>query len=157
MYKAVTKGARVLNIVDAFKQTGLNEKGEPRLAIARADWRTVQFSASRANQWHEGNSGHFWRHWRKTAEQIYLPDNTFDQKAIVNGQLSTAVPHIPPEVRPNIALSNFHILFEVEEWTAYPVDPFLLRRIAGDLYIVVAEWELTELEASLLGSMRSGN
>lgn len=38
-----------------------------------------------------------------------------------------------------------------------PVDPFLLKHIMGDTYAVIAEWELTELEASLLGSMRSGN
>jgi len=66
------------------------------------------------------------------------------------------VPHIPPPIRPQIHLRNFHILFEVEKWNEYPVDPYLLRRIEGHLFVVVAEWELTALEAALLGSM-TGN
>lgn len=37
LYKAVSKGARVINVAEAFRATGLNEKGQPKLAIARAD------------------------------------------------------------------------------------------------------------------------
>lgn len=68
--------------------------------------------------------------------------------------LRSAVPHIPPSIRPEFALSNYHILFEVKEWAVYPVDPFLLRRISGMLFVVEAEWELTELEVMLLSSMQ---
>ena len=68
-------------------------------------------------------------------------------------QLRTHVPHVPPDVRPRFKLSNYHILFEVKAWEEYNVDPFLLRRIAGHLYVVEAEWELTELEASLLKAL----
>jgi hypothetical protein len=69
--------------------------------------------------------------------------------------LKSAVPHIPANLRPKFKLNNYHILFEVQNWEEYPVDPFLLKRVVGNLFIVIAEWELTELEASLLGSMRS--
>jgi len=65
-------------------------------------------------------------------------------------------PHIPPALRPKINLKNFHILFEVQSWEEYPVDPFLLRRIQGNLFLIIAEWELTPLEASLLEAMKKG-
>ena len=66
-------------------------------------------------------------------------------------------PHIPPDVRPRFAPHNYHILFEVEEWQAYPVDPFLMSRIPRMLFIIEAEWELLSLEADLLASMMQGN
>jgi hypothetical protein len=158
LYKAVANGARVLNLVEAFRASGLNELGQPKLAIAVASWRTVYFSPG-SNRF-RGVSD-FWRQESTTPTakfyEIKLPSDTFAGHRDHN-MLSSPVPHIPPNIRPRIALSNFHILFEVEKWSVeYPVDPFLLRHISGDLYVVVAEWELTELEASLLGPMRRGN
>jgi hypothetical protein len=66
------------------------------------------------------------------------------------------VPHIPPACRPKFGLHNYHILFEVQEWKAYPVDPFLMRRVMGNLFVVEAEWDLTPLEVELLSSMSGG-
>ena len=40
---------------------------------------------------------------------------------------------------------------------SYTVDPFLMRRISGVLFIIEAEWELSPLEAELLASMMQGN
>lgn len=149
LYKRVKEGGRVINLVNAFGQTGLNEKDEPRLAIAAADWRTVYFH----RHWHSYGFSRT-RVWNKNATRlnITLPGNTFDRRA-VDKVLYSPVPHVPPNVRPRFALSNYHILFEVKEWKTYPVDPFLLRHIDGYLYVVEAEWELTELEAMLLGAM----
>lgn len=152
LYQAVSKGARVVNILEAFKTTGLNELGQPKLAIARADWKDCNCCLS-SSGWARFQPE---RYCRKSSQIVHLPEGTFKGGKFLT-DLHTAVPHIPPSVRPKIALSNFHILFEVEKWETYPVDPFLLRHIAGHLYVVIAEWELTELEASLLGSMRSGN
>jgi hypothetical protein len=65
------------------------------------------------------------------------------------------VPHIPPGLRPAHHLRNYHILWEAE-WHPVappaPRDPALLRRIAGDVFAVVAVWELTELERAVLGA-----
>src|SRR4026208_988677 len=41
LYKAVAKGARVMNLAAAFTKTGRNPPFYPRLAIARADWKVV--------------------------------------------------------------------------------------------------------------------
>ncbi len=168
LYKAVSKGARVVNIAEAFKETGLNELGQPKLAIARADWRVVHFFPKRSivvrenNFWAQSNlqgAGSFSdtdRFIPNAYSKTYsLPAHTFSEKLVVKN-LRSRVPHIPPRLRPTIHLRNFHILFEVDSWEEYPIDPFLLRRIEGHLFVVVAEWELTKLEASLLSSM-NGN
>lgn len=174
LYQSVSKGARVLNLVAAFRQTGLNERGEPRLAIARADWGVVQFhprmGPNQQYSWHatdgaggfrRGGPGGGWAQWnfQATAQNISLPGGTFDDKALVRTGLSSPVPHIPPHCRPQgrLGLTHYFVLFEVLSWKQYPVDPFLLRRISGHLYVVEAEWELTELEAGLLSAMRGGN
>lgn len=164
LYRAIKKGARVLNVAQAFKETGLNDLGQPKLAIARADWKTVWCYPRRGmldNWWPHGAVGftddaHSFN-GNATARNYCTPDNTFDDGLLVKQtKLSSPVPHMPPSIRPHNHFDKFHILFEVEEWTTYPVDPYLLKRIHGDLFVVIAEWELTELEASLLGSMRQG-
>jgi len=40
---------------------------------------------------------------------------------------------------------------------SFTVDPFLMRRISGMLFIIDAEWELSQPEAELLASMMQGN
>ncbi len=162
LYKAVSNGARVINVANAFKLTGLNEKGQPKLAISRADFKDVWFHPRRALNGFSGTAtGAFspdrWFKSQNTAMGFGLPANTFDNEKLVGGSIHSRVPHIPPGIRPTIHLRNFHILFEVQNWKVYPVDPFLMRRIEGNLFIIVAEWELSELEAMLLGSMTTGN
>lgn len=64
------------------------------------------------------------------------------------------VPTVPPALRPKAKLDGYHILFEAE-WAIEPlppVDPALLKHIAGDLYAVVAMWDLTELERAVLAA-----
>lgn len=43
------------------------------------------------------------------------------------------------------------ILWEAEWQAVPPKDPALLRHLGGDLYAVVAVWDLTELERAVLG------
>ncbi len=158
LYKAVSNGARVINVANAFKITGLNDKGQPKLAIARADHKAIWFHPRKTFYAFAGTGGggfspERWWKAQNTQMNYALPANTFDNEKLTRNSLKSRVPHIPPRLRPTIHLRNFHILFEVENWEEYPVDPFLMRRIEGHLFVVVAEWELTELEASLLSSM----
>src|SRR5688500_6094821 len=74
LYQKVSKGARVIDINEAFRSTGLNEFDQPKLAIARADWRTVFFRCGDSN-----GAGVFKDHtnWRRYVADIALPDGTF--------------------------------------------------------------------------------
>jgi len=154
VFKAVRKhDARVINIVDAFRQTGLNELGQPKLAIAQADWKDVfcfrgwDSPRSRYDVSFFDSTGPY-----REAGRLRFSEDIFPQR--LQRTLKSPVPHIPANLRPKFKLSNYHILFEVQKWEEYPVDPFLLKRVVGNLFIIIAEWQLTELEASLLGSMR---
>lgn len=162
IYKAVGKGKRLLDVGRAFRDTGLHKNGYPKLAIARANTDEVHFHPRQTfdNSWSvQSGSGGFsprreWDH-RATRMNFALPLATFDNDRLVRGAvLRSNVPHVPPELRPAGSLGAYHILFEAT-WIAYPVDPFLLRHLAGMLFTVEQEWELTELEASLLSAMHS--
>jgi len=71
-----------------------------------------------------------------------------------NSAWRAMAPIVPPALRPQHALSGYHVLFEAE-WSRHsppaPVDPALLKHIGGELYAVVCMWELTELERAVLG------
>lgn len=155
LYAAVSKGARVLNLAAAFKQTGLNEFKQPKLAMARADWQMVH-----CYRWSETGTGWGLRFTHRNTGRNYVSDVRVPMgmgyNEIFDSRIRSRVPHVPPSCRPKYSLSNYHILFEVEKWEEYPVDPFLLRRIEGMLFVVEAEWELTPLEASLLSAMTHG-
>lgn len=71
----------------------------------------------------------------------------------------TLVPPIPFHLRPNGDAEKYFILWEVEHWEEWhpstaPGDPLLLERIAHPIYLVVAQWDLSELEKRILESFR---
>ncbi len=71
----------------------------------------------------------------------------------------TMVPAIPFHLRPNGDASRYFIMWEVDKWSEVrprspPGDPLLLERIAHPIYVVVAQWDLTELEKRILESFR---
>jgi len=47
-------------------------------------------------------------------------------------------------------LDRFHILWEADWHLDPPQDPALLRRLMGDLWVVLAVWDLTSLERAVL-------
>jgi len=151
MYKAASKGTRIIDVAAAWKSTGLKDTPQgayPRLALARADWARCFFDKWNKEFRDEQRSMRAREHW------IRVPDDTWNWNAVGRSVVGTAVPFMPPSVRPKRWLSTYHILFEVEKWTQYPADPFLLKHITGWLFVVEAEWELTELERALLQGLR---
>jgi hypothetical protein len=155
LYRAIRGGARIMHLYDAFRQTGLNDKGQPKLAIARADWRTVHLIHRIDRRVACGFSSDPVWNYRATRRNIVLPAGTFgmDEEKLTWGRLYSPVPYVPPNVRPAYHLRNYHILFEVEQWSVYPHDPYLLKHVGGPLYQVMAEWDLTPLEVSLFGEI----
>lgn len=156
-YAALAAGTPLLNLTEAFAQTGLGEDGRPRLAIARADRKQVtvtvrpislEFDTLRKSRWgYEGSL------------LITIP---FTSATHTHRYGYALVPMVPADVRPSGSLRDYFILWEVEQWSDRPLlawpdrDPYLLKHLAGDLYVVVAEWELTELERAVMTGRRQG-
>jgi hypothetical protein len=59
------------------------------------------------------------------------------------------VPIIPAPIRPTRRLDQYHILWEAD-WQAAPTDPILLQKLTGNLFVILAAWDLTELERAVL-------
>ena len=66
------------------------------------------------------------------------------------GDARAMVPPVPPVHRPVSSLGNYHVLFEAIWEQVAPKDPALLKHIGGDLYVVCATWDLTEIERTVL-------
>jgi hypothetical protein len=163
-YGHMQHGGKVIDIYKAFKDSGEKEPGHPKIAIVRADGRKCYCTRLRdgAAVFSHDSGGRSWggprgsSTARKTYGEIQVPENTFswDYHPWDKRVLSTIAPIIPPvimieSVRFN--LSNYHILFEVEEWKLEPpVDPILLKQINGSLFAVLAHWDLTEIERAII-------
>lgn len=95
---------------------------------------------------------------------IELPGDFTAGEPLANGNSwwkrnawSAMVPIVPPKHRPAGAstLGSYLVLWEVDDWVwtkipQPPGDPALLRRLGGDIYAVLATWDLTELEKLVL-------
>ncbi len=147
MYKAASRGKRIIDVSAAWKSTGLKD-GYPRLALARATWGECHFS-----KWNKEFRDHR-QNLRAREHFIRIPDDVWNWRECGDRDAMAPVPFMPPSVRPKRWLSSYHILFEVESWKQYPTDPFLLWHITGWLFVVEEEWELTELERALLAGLR---
>lgn len=163
-YRAAANGQRLINVQHAMHAVGLNEHGEPKLAMARADWTGCVFhphvQIGQNGPGHTPGAGTFTCSRRLDARLrtncFSVPRDTFNADLLTRTGLFSPVPYIPPELRPRPSVLNrFFVLFEVDCWQVYPVDPFLLRHIAGPFYAIEAEWELSSLEVSLLSALAS--
>lgn len=159
-YRAAARGLPVIVLPDVVARGGWFPNGLPRLAVIRADatqcfltssddggMRTLTYADT---AWDRGRA-RVGRH----RVQIRVPRPSAETNR--PWRASTIVPLIPPEFRPKASrLWRFHVLWEVESWTLEPPrDPALLRHVRGDLWAVVAVWDLTDLERAVL-SARGG-
>lgn len=172
-YEALAKGTPLLVLSDVIAAAPRDEKGRPRLAIARADQPQVKYTRTR-HQAFERFSIEFGRRWGRRFRDgtIDVPttgvtpdfpapadrerpwsDSTTDGFALI--------PMVPPDVRGRRDLSKYFILWEVERWSdtvlrAGPdIDPYLLTKIGEDLFAVVGEWDLTDVERAVMRDRRT--
>jgi len=162
-YRAAAKGFKLIDIYKAFETTGLKPEGTPKLAIVRADSGTAYFHKR------DNGSGIFSRHrtvpnWGKQEykSNVELPEGIFPNWVDKDGKtlsiwsgssgVETNVPVVPAHLLPEKTLDNYYILFEVDKWSPIaPVgDPYLLERVNENTFIVLAEWDVTEVEASIM-------
>jgi hypothetical protein len=149
IYRQIAKGHQVISVEDAIRKAGVDELGRPKLAIMRADQKEVicdtgytdwvtfkNVYGSRAAEWC------FRIPWRNRGG----PNRWQDSRALL--------PRIPPQFRPAHGdLSNYHLLWEAD-WTDIPRDPYLLKRLSKDAWVVLAAWDLTDVEVSVLRAQR---
>jgi hypothetical protein len=163
-YKQLAEGRSIINLVDVMKEAGVDELHRPSFAIARADAAHVWFT--KTSQYLRFSTYAGPAEYRAKRHNIEFSPNLWpecsNQCYIINPhikhprRLRAMVPLIPPHLRPSNALSNYHILWDVKgAWEEVPPrDPFLLKRIEGDLYAVLAVWDLTDLEMQVLKGVR---
>lgn len=169
-YKQLAGGVTLLRLSETLLAGGLvtrtddwgdaNSVGLPNLAVARADSRrvytngvqrdgTITFSCALTPNW---------RQLSEARENIIRVDSVFGEGDFKTRQTnviwSALTPPVPPRYRPE-RLGGYHVLFEVEDWQREPQppggDPALLKHVGGDLWAVVATWDLSPLEAAVLG------
>jgi hypothetical protein len=71
------------------------------------------------------------------------------------GAWSAMVPVTPPKHRPSRGFSGCKVLWEADDWAwqtlpAPPGDPALLKHVGGDIYAVLATWDLSPVEQLVL-------
>lgn len=163
-YRAAARGLPVIHLPTVIEQGGRFANGLPRLAIVRATARDcfVDMNWWRGADDHDVITYADRRDDRGRAAvgayrvEVSVPSVSVDRRSRAHGG-RTIVPLIPPRHRPRRRrLHLFHILWEVERWDPTPpVDPALLRHIRGDLWSVVATWDLTPLERAVLSARTS--
>jgi hypothetical protein len=151
-YRQIALGHQIISLRDTIRIAGEDGLHRPKLAIARADNRSVSVRITRggAVRFFGGSQRSDHRDPR-TADSLELPAGTLP--GWTGGEWETwanaIAPSIPPRFRP-AQLDHYHLLWEAT-WQRPPVDPALLRAIGDGLYVVVATWDLTALEQAVLG------
>ena len=147
IYKRIAAGKLVIRALASIAAAGLDAAGLPKLAIMRADQRKVRVSL-----WN--NECRF-----QPAVSSYAKDRYF-QITMLGANGSTRdrmadVPLIPVHLRPREHLEKYHVLWEAD-WNQYPTDPYLLRRFGADAWVVVAAWDLTDVERAVMSNRLHG-
>lgn len=144
IYRAISQGKVVIDALAAIRRAGLDTRNRPLLAICKADAELCRFDANGDHATFGAVTGNFG--WRSVTNKIKVPWSGIGHSA----RGAAKVPRIPPQHRPTSAkLENYHILWEAD-WTDIPTDPYLLRRIGKDAWIVLAAWDLTPVERAVL-------
>jgi hypothetical protein len=170
-YEALAAGTPLLSLQQAFRRlfeleeatpgTGFDEKHRPRIAVARADRQQVRF------RWN-GTRFNFdtSKNWGDYPQLIRNVDVGQQRPRGTNPIGYALVPMIPADVRNRMSERGLggprkhFILWDVEAWSDRRIeaepdrDPLLLLPIGDaattDLYAVVDEWDLTEVERYIM-------
>jgi hypothetical protein len=161
LYRHLSEGAKVIDIYEVFKNCEKGESGEPKIAIAPASYKEIELrkeDRGRARFTEPGN-------WNGMVADVSLPEGTFiwevetektewgEREDIVRKRVRTKVPVIPALLIPESkSLDGYYILFEVDEWNEVPAtkDPYLLKRINANAFVVLAEWYVSEVELAVM-------
>jgi hypothetical protein len=154
-YRAAKRGLQVIRLTQAIAMGGFFESsGLPRIAVAGATWSEchviwnsddIVFNEDGA---YYGNRGAL---VGRNSVRVPMRDTAIPvMRSWRRGR--APIPLVPPRHRPKLRrLKHCHVLWEVEQWNSVPAkDPALIKHIRGDLWSVLAVWDLTELERAIL-------
>lgn len=153
-YRAAARGLPIISLSTAVAAGGFFDNGLPHIAVCRADATTcrVDWQGPDALVFRDEHAVNRW--WREPRALVGLHTVTVraERPSGVIRSGTTVVPPVPPRHRPKRGrIGRFHILWEVERWDPTPPrDPALLRHIRGDLWAVLATWDLSEVERHVL-------
>jgi hypothetical protein len=165
-------GGKIINVTESIKKAGINADGDPKLAIVRADSPFV-FCLKHANGtcgfYRSVESNPFGYEKKNLIVEAKTPDlqvsfgsyvwqhrkgyETSQDWGIERRRIRAPTPLIPPSILQNIKtnLCNYSVLWEVEKWeNIVPKDPMLLKQLTDNLFVVLASWDLTDLERAVL-------
>jgi hypothetical protein len=155
-YALLASGKVIIRAIESIKQAGLNREFLPKLALAPATaeycyifrQRNGSLVMSPRPEHHRPNKKQF----RFGEQSFVFPAESF-KNSWGHSEHKALVPPIPLHLRPKRGLQNYHVLWEAEWQRIPPRDPYLLRRIGeSDMWLVVAHWDLTEVERAALAT-----
>ena len=168
-YRQLAKGRMLVDVRGAIIGAGFDEDHRPKLAIARADqpfvWWRRSFYSQHGHIRCLNSSPLTGRYNEQSGSRVFCfavprteawPECDDKCPPIHRRDAKAMVPIIPPRYRADAHLPRCHILWGVQgAWESDPPkDPFLLKRVHGDLFAVLAVWDLTELERAVLKGIR---
>lgn len=165
-YRAIAQGKVVIRALESVVSAGLKPDTFPKLALTRADAPccTVTMATDGGAVFHGAEPNRRWGGYsridKQASSEIRLRAGAFPTRAWEweweSGKMKAlaVVPQAPLHLRPKQAdMRKYHILWEAEWSPTPPRDPMLLRRIGmADLWVVVAHWDLTEVERAALAT-----
>ena len=161
-YHLLSKGRVIIKALESIRTAGLNRDFLPKLALTSAlakHCRLVRYRDGQFSMSPRTNSPRSMKNVYNFRENTFnFPAESFpmswDRKSRSGrSEHEALVPIIPLHLRPKRGLQNYHILWEAEWERLPPRDPYLLRRIGkADLWVVVAHWELTQVEMAALAT-----
>lgn len=151
-YREIARGGVVIKALESIASAGLGADGLPRLAIGRADLTHIHCRLSNDGSGVFASEATMHRSNAAKSLRIAMPPGSFKGAGHI-WRARAVMPLIPIHLRPRHALENYHVLWEAEWQPIPPRDPYLLRRIGdGDLWLVLAAWDLTEVERAAMAS-----
>lgn len=146
IYKRIAQGKTVIRALESIRAAGMNEQNMPKLAICRADAQLCYFRRN-------SNECKFQtKRWPRSNDRRGVVSVPWPGLNLQHPDGEAVVPIIPVHLRPKRGLANYYILWEAEWTRTYPTDPYLLRRFGGDTWLVVAAWDLTDVERAVMSS-----
>lgn len=165
-YRALASGRPIINLRETIAAGGCFDDDNyalPRLAVARAfdSWVTVTRDFVGRLTFHTSSNRNV--AWKLDLGRVMRPLNSSIGEYATYGSRRAMVPPVPIGTRMRLGAPRRGgwrprlTLFEVGEWAwtpRPPGDPALLRHVGGDLYVVEATWDLTDLERAVLAGAR---